>query len=76
MVNIKLSKVQLFKNIQLVWLFGRLVEPLMKIALPLMKNVLLSLPKSVLIPLGSTAAASGADVEFIKNIFGSGTSFS
>ena len=37
-----------------------------------MKNVLKSLTKSVLIPLGLTAAASAADAGIHKKILGSG----
>ena len=37
------------------------VGSLMKIGLPLMKNVLISSTKSVLIPLGLTVAAWGID---------------
>ena len=48
---------------------GRHLEPLLKIDLPLMKNVLKSLVKSVLIPLGLTAA----DITIHKKMFGSGT---
>lgn len=42
---------------------GRLLEPLMKVVLPLMKNVLQPLAKIILIPLGLvlTAATSIAD---------------
>ena len=40
---------------------GRLLGPLLKTGLPLMKNVLKPLAKSVLIPLGLTAAASATD---------------
>ena len=40
--------------------FGRLLWPLLKIWLTLMKNVLKPLAKSVLIPLGLTAAAAAA----------------
>ena len=42
---------------------GRLLEPLMKVVLPLMKNVLQPLAKTILIPLGLvlTAATSIAD---------------
>ena len=40
---------------------GRLVGPLLKTALPLIGNVLKPLAKSVLIPLGLTAAASATD---------------
>ena len=39
--------------------FLNFLKPLMTVGLPLMKNVLKSLPKSV--PLGLTAAASAAD---------------
>ena len=39
--------------------------------LPLMKNVIKPLAKSVLIPLGLTAAASAADAGIHKKIFGS-----
>ena len=40
---------------------GRLFRPLLKTKLPLMKNVIKPLTKSVLISLGLTAAASAAD---------------
>ena len=40
---------------------GRLLGPLLKTGLPLIKNVIKLLAKSVLIPLGLTAAASAAD---------------
>ena len=40
---------------------GKLLGPLLKAGLPLIKNVIAPLAKSVLIPLGSTAAASAAD---------------
>ena len=60
-VNIKLSKTQLSKMIQLRGFLGRLLGPLLKTGLPLIKNVIKPLAKSVLIPLGLTAAASAAD---------------
>ena len=41
---------------------GRLLGPLLKAGLPLMKDVIKPLAKSVLIPLGLTAA-SAADAE-------------
>ena len=50
----------------------RLLDPLLKTGLPLMKNVSTSLAKSVLIPLRLTAAASAADAEMHKKILGSG----
>ena len=60
--DIKLSKTQLSKMIQSGGFLGRLLEP----CLPLPKNVIKPLAKNVLIPLGLTAAASGADEEFMK----------
>ena len=51
---------------------GRLFGPLLKTGLPLIKNVIKSLAKSVLIPLGLTAAASAADAGIHKKILGSG----
>ena len=51
---------------------GRLHGPLLKTGLPLMKNVIKPLAKSVLIPLGLTAAASATDAGIHKKILGSG----
>ena len=51
----------------------RLLGPLLKTGLPLMKNVIQPLAKSVLVPLGLTAAASAADAGIHKKIVGSGT---
>ena len=50
---------------------GRLVRPLMKVGLPLIKNVLLPLTKSALIQLGLIAAAAEG---IHKNVSGSGAS--
>ena len=47
---------------------GRLLGPLLKTGLPLIKNVIKPLAKSVLIPLGLTAAAQQQMQEYIKNI--------
>ena len=47
---------------------GRLRSPLLKAGLPLIKNVIKPLAKSVLIPLGLTAAASAADAGIHKNL--------
>ena len=57
-VNIKLSKTQLSKIILSGRFLGRLFGPLLQNGLPLMKNVLQSLGKSILIQLELTAAAS------------------
>ena len=43
--NIKLSKAQLFTMVQLGGFLGRLLGPLMKVGLPLMKNALTPLAK-------------------------------
>ena len=51
---------------------GRLLGPLLKTGLPLIKSVIKPLAKSVLIPLGLTAAASAADAGIHKKILGSG----
>ena len=51
---------------------GRLLGPLLKTGLPLISNVIKQLAKSVLIPLGLTAAASAADAGIHKKILGSG----
>ena len=52
---------------------GRLVGPLLKTGLLLIGNVLKSLAKIVLIPLGLTEAASATDSAIHKKMFGSGT---
>ena len=51
----------------------RLLGSLLKTGLPLMKNVLKTLAKSVLISLGLTAAASETDAAIHKKMFGYGT---
>ena len=55
--DIKLSKTQLSKMIQSRGFLGRLFGSLLKTVLPLIRNLIKPLAKSVLIPLGSTAAA-------------------
>ena len=68
-VDIRLSKTQIFKIIQsggfLGSLLSKLAGLLMKIAVPLAKNVL--------VPLGITADASAIDAGIQKKIHGSGT---
>ena len=51
---------------------SRLLGPLLKTGLPLTKNLIKPLAKSVLVPLGLTAAASAADARIHKKILGSG----
>ena len=67
--DLKLSKAQISKIIQSGGFLGslliKLAGPLMKVAIPLAKNVLS--------PLGITAAASAVDAGIPKKIHGSGT---
>ena len=59
--DIKLSKTPLSKMLQSEGFLGRLLGSLLRTALPLMKSVIQSLAKSVLIPSRLKAAASAAD---------------
>ena len=70
--NIKLSKTQLHKIVQSGACLGRLLRPLLKTGLPLIRNVFKPLAKSVLIPLRLTAVASASDAAIHEKIFGSG----
>ena len=70
--NIKLSKTHLPKTIQSGFPIKLLSPLLLKTGLPLMKNVIKALAKSVFIPLGLTTAASAADAGIHKKILGSG----
>ena len=70
--DIKLSKAQLSKMIQSGGFLGRLLGPLLKTGLPLIKNAIKPLSKSVLIPLRLTMAASAANAGIRKKILGSG----
>ena len=67
--DVKLSKAQISKIIQsggfVGLLLSQLAGPLMKVAVPLAKNILA--------PLGITAAASAIDAGIQKKIHGSGT---
>ena len=64
--DIKFSKAQINKIIQSGGFLGRLLGPLLKTILPLIKNVIKPLAKSVLIYLGLNAAASAADAGIHK----------
>ena len=70
--NMKLSKTQLHKIGRSEWFSGRFLGPLLKSELPLLGNVPKTLAKSVLIPLGLTAAASTTDAAIHNKMFGSG----
>ena len=70
--DIMLSKTHLSEMIQSGGFLGRLLGPLLRTGLLLMKSVIKPLAKSVLVPLGLTAAASAADAGIHKKILGSG----
>ena len=70
--DIKLPKTQLSKMMQSGGFLGRLLGPLLKTGLPLIKNLIEPLVKSALIPLELTAAASPADAGIHKKNLGSG----
>ena len=72
LANIKLSKTQLHKIGKSGGFLSRLLRPLLKTGLPLMKNVLKPFATSTLIPLGLRAAAA-TDAAIHKKMFGSGT---
>ena len=72
LTDITLSKTQLSKMIQSGGVLGKLLSPLLRTRLPLMKSVIQPLAKSVLILLGLTAAASAADARIHKKFLGSG----
>ena len=66
LVDIKFSKTQLSKMVQLGGFLGMLLGPLLKTGLSIIKSVIKALAKSVLIPLGLTAASSAADAGIRK----------
>ena len=68
--NIKLSKSHLHKIWKSGGFLGKLLGPLLKSELSLIGYVLKPLAKSILIPLGLTAAATDAAIH--KKMFGSG----
>ena len=70
--DIKFSKTQLSKMIQSGGFLGKIFGPLLKAGLPLIKNVITPLAKSVLVILVLKAAASAADAGIHKKILGLG----
>ena len=66
--GIKLSKTPISKIVQSGGFLGRLLGPLLKTGLPLIKNVIKPLAKNVFIPIGLTAAAAAADAGIHKKI--------
>ena len=71
--NIKLSKTQLYKVEQSGKIFPRILRPLLKTGIPLMKNVTKPLAKSVLIRSSLTASASATEAGIYKKILGPGS---
>ena len=71
--DLKLSTAQISKIILSGGFLGRLLGLLLKSWLPLIKNVIKPLTKSILIPLGLIAEASAADAGIHKKMMGSGT---
>ena len=67
--GLKLSKAQINKITQSGGFLSKLLGPLLKTGLPLINNVIKSLAKSVLIPLGLTSAASAPDAGIHKKIY-------
>ena len=65
-IDIKLSKTELSKMIQLEGFLGRHLGSLLNTGLPLVESVIQPLAKSILIPSGLTAAASAADAEIVS----------
>ena len=76
--DVKSSKTQLHKIRQSGGLLGRLLRPLLKTGLPLMKNVLKPFAKSVLIPLRLATALvfSNKDLNVIMKIIKSPEEYS
>ena len=70
--DLKLSKAQISKIIQSGEFLSRLLGPLLKSGLPLIKNVIKPLAKVVLIPLELTAAESAGDAGIYKKLLESG----
>ena len=70
--DIILSKTQLSKMMQSGGFLGRLLGPLLRPGLPLMKSLIKPFAKIVLVPLGLTAVSSAADAGIHKKILGSG----
>ena len=66
----KVCKTKLSKIVQSRGFLDRLLAPLLKTGLPLMKNIFMPLTKNILILLGLWAAASAADTGIHKKILG------
>ena len=73
LINVNLSKTRPSKIMQSGGFLNRILGPLLKVGLPLMKNILKPMAKILLIPLGLTAAPSAGNVQFIKKVLEFGT---
>ena len=71
--NIKLLKTYLHKIEQSVGFLGRVLVPLLNPRLPLMKNLIKPIAKSVLILLVLTTPASATHAAIHRKMFGPGT---
>ena len=74
--NIRFSRTRKWDNHKIGQPGGflvKLLKPLLKTGLPLMKNVLKSLTKGVSISLGLKASTLAADAAIHKKMYGSGT---
>ena len=63
--NIELSKTPLYKIGRSGGYLRKSLRPLLKIKLPLIRNVLIALAKNVLLWLELAAAASATDADFV-----------
>ena len=66
--DVKFSKTQLSKMVQLGGFLGKLLGPLFNTGLPLIESVIKPLAKTVLIPLILTTAALASDADIHKKI--------
>ena len=71
--DITLSKDQISQIIQSGRVLGKLLGPLLTVGLPLMKNLIKPLAKSILALYRLSAAMFAIDAEIQKKVFGSGT---
>ena len=71
--NIEFLKTQLSKIVQLGGFLGKLLGPLLKIGLPLIKNIFKLLANDVLVQLRLTEAALTTDARILKEMLGFGS---
>ena len=71
--NIEFLKTQLSKIVQLGGFLGKLLGPLLKIGLPLIKNIFKLLANDFLVQLRLTEAALTTDARILKEMLGFGS---